>query len=94
MARRPASATAPVGHAAVLHACTLECGAFVGLGALVLDRAIVRSEGMMAAGAVLTSGKVVGTGELCAGNPASLLRELPKNARRYGSTFAATKHST
>jgi carbonic anhydrase/acetyltransferase-like protein (isoleucine patch superfamily) len=80
-----------VGHAAVLHACTLESGAFVGLGALVLDRAIVRSEGMLAAGAVLTSGKVVGTGELWAGNPARLLRELrPEeraamrvNVRRY-----------
>jgi carbonic anhydrase/acetyltransferase-like protein (isoleucine patch superfamily) len=80
-----------VGHAAVLHACTLESGAFVGLGALVLDRAIVRSEGMLAAGAVLTSGKVVGAGELWAGNPARLLRELKPeeliamrvNIRRY-----------
>lgn len=80
-----------VGHAAVLHACTLESGAFVGLGALVLDRAIVRSEGMLAAGAVLTSGKVVGAGELWAGNPARLLRPLKPeeltamriNIRRY-----------
>lgn len=80
-----------VGHAAVLHACTLESGAFVGLGALVLDRATVRAEGMLAAGAVLTSGKVVGAGELWAGNPARLLRELrPEersamrvNVRRY-----------
>jgi carbonic anhydrase/acetyltransferase-like protein (isoleucine patch superfamily) len=70
-----------VGHAAVLHACTLESGAFVGLGALVLDRAIVRSEGMLAAGAVLTSGKVVGAGELWAGNPARLLRELRPEER-------------
>jgi carbonic anhydrase/acetyltransferase-like protein (isoleucine patch superfamily) len=65
-----------VGHAAVLHACTLESGAFVGLGARVLDRAVVRSEGMLAAGAVLTSGKVVGSGELWGGNPARLMREL------------------
>jgi carbonic anhydrase/acetyltransferase-like protein (isoleucine patch superfamily) len=70
-----------VGHAAVLHACTLEGGAFVGLGARVLDRAIVRSEGMLAAGAVLTSGKVVGEGELWAGNPARLLRELTPDER-------------
>ncbi len=59
-----------VGHSAVLHACTLESGAFVGLGALVLDRATVHAGGMLAAGAVLTSGKAVGTGELWAGNPA------------------------
>jgi carbonic anhydrase/acetyltransferase-like protein (isoleucine patch superfamily) len=80
-----------VGHAAVLHACTLESGAFVGLGARVLDRAVVRSGGMLAAGAVLTSGKTVGAGELWAGNPARLLRELKpeeltamrSNVRRY-----------
>ncbi|QBQ98861.1 gamma carbonic anhydrase family protein [Paraburkholderia pallida] len=65
-----------VGHGAILHACTIEDRAFVGFGARVLDGAIVRTGGMLAAGAVLTPGKVVGTGELWAGNPARLLRPL------------------
>ncbi|MGF6777716.1 gamma carbonic anhydrase family protein [Paraburkholderia sp. GAS334] len=65
-----------VGHGAILHACTVEDAGFVGFGARVLDGAVVRSGGMLAAGAVLTPRKVVGAGELWAGNPARLLRML------------------
>lgn len=65
-----------VGHGAILHACTIENAGFVGFGARVLDGAVVRSGGMLAAGAVLTPRKVVGAGELWAGNPARLLRTL------------------
>src|ERR1700684_464270 len=65
-----------VGHGAILHSCTLEEPGFVGFGARVLDGAVIRRGGMLAAGAVLTPGKVVGAGELWAGNPAKLLRPL------------------
>lgn len=86
-----------VGHAAVLHACTLESGSFVGIGACVLDRAVVMGGGMLAAGAVLTPGKIVPSGELWGGNPARLLREVSMseregmvlNAQRY---VALAKH--
>jgi gamma-carbonic anhydrase len=63
-----------VGHAAILHSCTIEDTGFVGFGARVLDDAVIRRGGMLAAGGVLTPGKVVGPGELWAGNPAKLLR--------------------
>ena len=48
-----------VGHAAVLHGCTLEDRAFVGMGAVVLDETVIESDGMLAAGALLTPGKWV-----------------------------------
>jgi gamma-carbonic anhydrase len=70
-----------VGHGAILHACTLEDGSFVGFGARVLDGAVVQSAGMLAAGAVLSPRKTVGTGELWAGNPARLLRTLTDEER-------------
>lgn len=41
-----------VGHGAILHACTLEDGAFVGMGATLMDGVVVRSGGMVAAGAL------------------------------------------
>jgi len=65
-----------VGHAAVLHSCTLRDHAFVGFGARVLDGCTIESDGVLAAGAVLTPGKTVNSGELWAGNPARLLRAL------------------
>ncbi|MFM0739566.1 gamma carbonic anhydrase family protein [Paraburkholderia xenovorans] len=70
-----------VGHGAILHACTLEDCSFVGFGARVLDGAVVQSGGMLAAGAVLSPRKTVGTGELWAGNPARLLRTLSDDER-------------
>jgi carbonic anhydrase/acetyltransferase-like protein (isoleucine patch superfamily) len=70
-----------VGHGAILHACTIESGGFVGFGARVLDGAVVKSGGMLAAGALLSPGKVVGTGELWAGYPARLVRPLSDQER-------------
>ena len=65
-----------VGHAAVLHSCTLDDYAFVGFGACVLDGSRIETDGVLAAGAVLTPGKIVRSGELWAGNPARLLRRI------------------
>src|SRR3546814_3380689 len=41
-----------VGHQAMLHACTLEDGAFVGMAAVVMDQAVVEPRAMVAAGAL------------------------------------------
>jgi len=80
-----------VGHGAILHACTLEDGSFVGFGARVLDGAVVQSGGMLAAGAVLSPRKTVGTGELWAGNPARLLRTL-SDEERVNLSQAASRY--
>jgi carbonic anhydrase/acetyltransferase-like protein (isoleucine patch superfamily) len=73
-----------VAHMAMLHGCTLKDNAFVGMGAIVMDNTVVESDGMLAAGAMLTPGKTVGSGELWAGSPAKFMRkvtpaELEKN---------------
>lgn len=65
-----------VGHMALLHACTIEDNAFVGMGAIVLDQAVIESGAMLAAGAMLTSGKRIPAGELWAGRPAKFMRKL------------------
>jgi carbonic anhydrase/acetyltransferase-like protein (isoleucine patch superfamily) len=65
-----------VGHLALLHACILEDGAFVGMRACVMDGCVVEGQGMVAAGALLTPGKRVRKGELWGGSPAKLMRQL------------------
>lgn len=65
-----------VGHAAILHACTVEDLGFVGMQACVMDGSIVETKAMLAAGALLTPGKVVPTGQLWAGRPAKYMRDL------------------
>ena len=65
-----------IGHMSLLHACTLEDGAFCGMGAIVLDGAVIEGGGMLAAGAMLTPGKRIPRGELWAGRPAHFARGL------------------
>jgi carbonic anhydrase/acetyltransferase-like protein (isoleucine patch superfamily) len=65
-----------VGHSCMIHGCTLMDHAFIGLGAIVMDGCVVEPDGMLAAGAMLTPGKRIGSRELWAGRPAKLLRML------------------
>ena len=69
-----------VGHSAVLHSCRLDDFAFVGFGARVLDTAVIESDGFLAAGAILTPGKIIRTREMWAGNPAKFVRVLSDEA--------------
>ena len=68
-----------VGHMALLHACTVEDGAFIGMKACVMDGAVVESGAMVAACALVTPGKRVPSGQLWAGSPAKYLRDLRPN---------------
>lgn len=78
-----------VGHAAIVHACTLKNRAFVGMGATVLDGAVVEEGGMLAAGALLTPNKVIGRNELWQGSPARLARVMTDEERaRFDQTAA------
>ncbi|MEI7035248.1 gamma carbonic anhydrase family protein [Fulvimonas yonginensis] len=65
-----------IGHAAVVHACTIEDYCLIGMHATVLDGAVVRRYGFVGAGAVIAPGKVVGERELWLGNPARCVRLL------------------
>lgn len=65
-----------VGHMALLHACTVENNAFIGMKACVMDGAAVQEYAMVAAGALVTAGKTVPSGELWAGSPAKFMRRL------------------
>src|SRR5215210_2728958 len=81
--RQPAivGADVTVGHAAIIHACTLEDRAFVGMGATVLDDAVIEEGGVLGAGSVLPPGKRIGPMELWIGNPAKLVRVLTAEQR-------------
>jgi carbonic anhydrase/acetyltransferase-like protein (isoleucine patch superfamily) len=65
-----------IGHMVLLHDCILEPDSFVGMNACVMDGAVVESYAMVAAGALVTPGKRVPSGELWAGRPAKFMREL------------------
>ena len=65
-----------IGHAAVIHACTIEDYCLIGMHATVLDGALVKKYGFVGAGSLVPPGKVVGERELWLGNPAQRVRLL------------------
>lgn len=65
-----------IGHMVMLHGSTLHDRAFVGLGSIVMDGCTIESDGMLAAGSMLTPGKTIPSGELWMGRPARKLRDL------------------
>lgn len=71
-----------VGHMAMIHACRLEDGSFVGMKACVLDGAVVETGAMVAAGAVVSPGKRVRAGELWTGVPARPMRTLTEDEQQ------------
>jgi len=69
-----------IGHMVMLHGCTLEDRAFVGLGSIVMDGCRIASDGMLAAGALLTPGKAIASRQLWTGRPAAYARDLTDTA--------------
>ncbi len=69
-----------IGHLAMVHGCILEDRAFVGLGSIVMDGTTIESDGMLAAGAMLTPGKVIKSRQMWMGRPAVFTRDLTDEA--------------
>jgi len=65
-----------VGHSAIVHACTVESGALVGMNAVVLDDARVGEGAVVGAGSVVTEGTEVPPETLVVGAPAEVKTEL------------------
>ncbi len=65
-----------IGHMALIHGTVIENFGFVGFNAATMDRCVIKSKGMLAAGSLLSPGKNVGEAELWMGRPAKFVREL------------------
>jgi len=76
-----------IGHMALIHACRLEDRCFVGMKACVMDGAVVETGAWIAAGAVVTPGKRVKSGELWTGTPARLMRAVTAEEMHYIETL-------
>jgi len=63
-----------IGHGAILHGCQLEDRVLIGMGAIVLDLAVVPSDTIIAAGALVPEGKKLESGYIYAGVPAKPLK--------------------
>lgn len=87
-----------VGHNAIVHGCTVQDNVLIGMGAIVMDHAIVEQYCIIAAGSVVLENTICESGYLYAGTPAkkikpiteeqrALLNKLPDNYVMYSSWF-------
>lgn len=65
-----------VGHQVTLHGCTLGNRILVGVGAIIMDKAIIGDDSIIAAGSLVTKGKEFPPRSLIQGSPAKRVREL------------------
>jgi carbonic anhydrase/acetyltransferase-like protein (isoleucine patch superfamily) len=70
-----------VGHSAIVHACKVGDEVLVGMGAVILDGAIIGKQSLIGAKALVTQGTKIPPGSLVLGAPAKVVRALTKKER-------------
>ncbi|MEH6576239.1 MAG: gamma carbonic anhydrase family protein [Amphritea sp.] len=65
-----------IGHQAMLHGCTIGSRVLVGMGAMVMDGAVVEDDVIIGAGSLVPPGKTLKSGYLYVGRPVKEIREL------------------
>ncbi|MCI1012228.1 phenylacetic acid degradation protein PaaY [Herbaspirillum sp. C7C2] len=81
-----------IGHGAVLHSCTVQRDALVGMNAVVMDEAVVGEQAIVAACAFVRAGMQVPLRTLVAGLPAKVVRELSPEEIAWKQTGTSTYH--
>jgi len=72
-----------VGHKVILHGCTIEDTALIGMGAIIMDQALVRSHVVVGAGSIVPGQKELESGYLYFGAPARRVRKLTQQEMSY-----------
>lgn len=78
-----------IGHGAILHGCTIRDNVLIGMGSTVMDDAVIESDSVVAAGALVTQGKRFPPRSLIMGSPARAVRELTDEEIEAMITVAA-----
>lgn len=72
-----------IGHKCMLHGCTLGDRILVGMGAIIMDGAIVESDVFIGAGSLVPPNKVLTSGFLYVGNPVKKIRILKESEANF-----------
>ena len=70
-----------IGHSAIIHAATIKDEVLVGMGACILDGAVIGERSIIGAQALVTGGMVIPPGSLVLGSPAKVVKTLDLQAQ-------------
>ncbi len=71
-----------IGHSAVIHACTIENNVLIGMGAIVMDNAVIGENSLIAAGSVVVPNTIVEPNSVYAGIPARKIKDTDENIKK------------
>ena len=72
-----------IGHKAVVHACTIGDYCLIGIGAIIMDDAVIEDFVMLGAGSLVAPGKRLESGYLYVGSPAKQVRPLKEAEKEF-----------
>lgn len=78
-----------IGHGAIIHACTIENECLVGMGATVLDGAVLGHNSIIGAGSLVTPRTIIPPGSMVMGAPAKVKRALSEEEQGKIKDWAA-----
>lgn len=79
-----------VGHMAMLHSCEVGDNSLIGIGAIVLSRAVIGRNCLIGAGSLIPEGKVIPDNSLVVGAPGKVVRQLAPD--QIGFLTASAQH--
>ena len=86
-----------VGHAAILHGCTIEARCLIGMGSIILNGAVIGSGSIIAAGTLIPEKTIVEPKSLWMGSPGKFRRSLDETDQttilRYSENYVGYKKS-
>lgn len=77
-----------IAHNAIVHGCTIHDNVLIGMGAIVMDHAVVNSGSIIAAGAVVLENTIIEPNSIYAGTPAKKIKEVGENRKGVFETTA------
>lgn len=72
-----------IGHGAIIHGCTIGNNVLIGMGAIILDGAVIEDNCIIGAGALVTQNKIIPSGSLAFGNPAKVMRQITEEEKDF-----------
>ena len=90
-----------IGHGAIIHGCTIEDNALIGMGAIILNGAKIGKNCIIAAGALVPQNKIIPDNSLVMGSPGKIIRQVTEdeilkntqNAEEYIKGFSGYLHT-
>ncbi|GLR17796.1 gamma carbonic anhydrase family protein [Portibacter lacus] len=81
-----------IGHQAMVHGCTIKNNVLVGMGAIIMDKAVVEENVLIAAGAVVLENSHLESGYIYGGVPAKRLKKLDEESMQFHITRTADNY--